>query len=205
MNLTINGTKTDIPPISKLTFATFNKVFVEKEVFDLKAYISLFVDIPIVELMASEIKAEQLPVLHASLFDIDIEKRTKNPPSTLKFRDDIYMVKEMSLATFGQNYIFDLFYDKFKKKEINEYQLCLYATACAISKEYSTGDVEDIYKELSSMPWVKVLPASFFLGKKLSRKKGSSILRWARFTLGLKRMKHLSSLGMMKSKYFQKN
>lgn len=205
MNLTINGTKTDIPPISKLTFETFNRVFVVKEVFDLKAYISLFVDLPVEELMSAELKADQLPVLHASLFDVDIERRIKDYPNTIKFREKIYRIKEMSLPTFGQNYIFDLFYDKFKKKEINEYQLCLYATACAISKEFSTGDIEEIYKELSLMPWLKILPASFFLGKKFSRKKASSLMRWVDFTWGLKRMRLQTSYRMTRLKYLVKS
>ncbi len=204
MKIKVNNKSHEIPPISKLSFETFNKVFVEKEVFDLKGYISLFVDMPVEELMTAELKRAQLPVLHASIFDVDMEKKIKTPPNTLKFKGDIYMIKEMSLATFGQNYIFDLFYDKFKRKEINEYQLCLYATACSISKEFSTGDVENIYEELSAMPWVKVLPASFFLGRKFSKKKGNLLTQWAIFTLGLKKMKLLSSYRMTKLRYSQK-
>ena len=123
MKIKVNNKSHEIPPISKLSFETFNKVFVEKEVFDLKGYISLFVDMPVDELMTAELKAAQLPMLHALIFDVDMEKKIKTPPNTLKFKGDIYMIKEMSLATFGQNYIFDLFYDKFKRKEINEYQL----------------------------------------------------------------------------------
>ncbi len=205
MKIKVNNKSHEIPPISKLSFETFNKVFVEKEVFDLKGYISLFVDMPVEELMTAELKAAQLPLLHAAIYDVDIEKRIKSYPNTLKFQGDIYMIKEMSLPTFGQNYIFDLFYDKFKSKEINEYQLCLYATACSISKEYSTGDVESIYKELSLMPWIKVLPASFFLGRKFSKKKASSIMRWVIFTLGLKRIKRLSSYRMTKLRYSEKS
>jgi len=205
MKIKVNNRSHEIPPISKLSFETFNKVFVEKEVFDLKGYISLFVDMPVGELMTAELKAAQLPLLHASIYDVDIENRIKNYPNTLKFKGTIYMIKEMSLATFGQNYIFDLFYDKFKRKEINEYQLCLYATACAISKEYSTGEVEEIYEELSSMPWIKVLPASFFLGRKFSKKKANLIMRWVIFTLGLKKIKLLSSYRMTRLRYSGKS
>jgi len=205
MKIKVNNKSHEIPPISKISFATFNKVFVEKEVFDLKGYISLFVDMPVDELMTAKLKDTQLPLLHASIYDVDIEERIKKYPNTLKFKGNIYMVKEMSLVTLGQHYIFDLFYDKFKRKEINEYQLCLYATACAISKQYSTDEIQGIYEELSAMPWIKVLPASFFLGRKFSKKKANLIMRWVIFTLGLKRIKHLSSYRMTRLRYSGKS
>lgn len=205
MKLTINNTSHEITPISKLTFSEFNKLMVKNEVFELKEYISCFIDMPIEELMSAEIKTLSMPALHASIYDIDIEKTVKDCPSTIPFDDDIYIVDHINLSTFGQNYMFDLYYEKFKSKKINEYELCMYALSCALSKDYLTTEIQRNYDILSKRDWRKVLPAAFFLAKKLLRKKGNSIMLWVIYTTGLKRMKRLSMYRMSNYKRSVKN
>lgn len=192
MRLLLDKKKYDIPPVSSLSFNEFNKMMVKSEVFDLKEYISCFVDMPVKDLMEAEIKSTSLPALYYSLFDTDIKDVIKSVPATFKFNNEIYIVKELTLSTFGKNYVFDLFFERFKTKKINEYELCLYALSCAISKEYSTSEVQVIYSALEQMNWKVVLPASFFLVKRFLKQKRNFLPLWVIYTTGLNRMKRLS-------------
>lgn len=196
MILNINNKKYNVKPLSKLSFQEFSKMMVEKEVFDLKEYISCFIEIPIADLMSAEIKTVSMPALHASLFDIDIESTIKKHPETLIFNGEYYITENITLVSFGQNYIFDLYFQQFKSKKINEYELYLYALACALSKDYSTTGAQKIYDELSELNWREVLPVAFFLAKKLLKTKGNSIRSYLIYTTGLKRMKRLSMYRM---------
>lgn len=196
MKIIIDKKSHDILPMSKLSFEAFNKIIVKEEIFELKEYIALFVDMSVKNLMDSEIKTFSMAALHASIFDIDIEKTVKTKPETFYYENDTHILLEMTLSTFGQNYIFDLYYEKYRAKKINYYQLCVYALSCYLSKEYSTREVKKHYDELKKMEWRIILPVAFFLGKKFLRKKNGFLKQWLTYTSGLKKMTLLSSYKM---------
>jgi len=198
MNLVINKKTHTVIPISKLTFNSFNQILVEREVFDLKGYISLFVELPVDELMSSEIETISMPALHASIFDIDIKKQVKSTPKTFKYGEHTYIVDEMTLSTFGQNYIFDLYYEKYKEGKLNIYEISIYAVACHITKTFDMSEVDRIYNDICSMKWVDCLPAAFFLARRFLRKKKGSRLLSIAYTVELTRMRLLSRYRMIK-------
>jgi len=186
MNLIINGNKTKVTPVSKLTGNEFVEIMIKANVTDLKEYIALFAGISINTLMDAKFSTTSLKGLHASIFDINIEKYLKNPPLTLDYEDDIYIVKEMALDTFGKRYMFELHYDKFKIKQIDLYALSVYCLACAISNDYDTGRIQKIYESLMNRKWTEVIPAAFFLTKRSWKGKRNSMLMWMIFMWGLK-------------------
>ena len=184
MNIKINGKAHAILPLSKLSFFSFNEILIKKEVYDLKEYIAIFTASEMDKLMNSKIDTISMPALHANIFDIDIHKTIKSPPKTFMWSDKVYLLQDMALLTFGDNYIFDMFYEKFKSEEINQYELGLYALSVFLchnthgkDEMYDTENVGKIFNELCKMPWKEVLPVSFFLAKKLLRKK-KGFMRW---------------------------
>lgn len=205
MNLIINGQKHHIIPLSKLDFNSFNKIIVDKEVFDLKEYISIFIDLPIDDLMNAEIRSISMEALHASIFDIDIKNAIKSTPKTFEFDNHTYYVDKMTLSTFGQNYIFDLYFEKYKAGDLNIYEISLIAIACHICKSYDMGEVDSIYKKLCKLKWVDVLPTAFFLVKKFLKKKKGSPKLWIFYMLELSRMKLLSQYRMQKHQNLVRN
>lgn len=192
MKIKVNNKSHEIPAMSKLSFETFNKVIFVNEIFELKEYIAVFADMPIDELMNAEIKTFSMPALHALLFDIDVEKTIKTAPDTFYFDNDTHLLQQMTLSTFGQNYIFDLYYGKYNEYKINFYQLCVYALSCYLTKDYSTSEVQKTYDILKLQDWRIMLPVAFFLARKFLRKKKGFLRLWILYTAELKKIRLLS-------------
>jgi len=186
MKLIINGKSTDLTPVSKLTGHQFVEIMVKANVTDLKEYIALFANMSMKKLMSANVKTFSLKGLHASIFNIDIEKAIKNPPETLKYGKDIHIVDKMALDTFGKKYMFELYYDEFKLKKMDMYTLSVYCMACAICPEHDTEKIEKIFSELMDKKWTEVIPAAFFLTKRSWKGKRNSTLTWIIFMWGLK-------------------
>lgn len=205
VTLKINGKTRNITPISKLSFKQFNKIIVEGEVTDLKEYLSIYLDMDLVDLMNSEIKTDSMPALHQSIFDINYEEAIKNPPKTFTYLDQIHIVDELRLSTFGKNYFFDLYHGLHGQKKINTYQLCLYALAVAISKNNDMNEVEKVYQDLSLKNWRLVLPTAFFLLKRFVKKKRGSMILLIGFTMELKKITWLNTSSLRRLKRLEKN
>ncbi len=186
MKLIINGKATDLTPVSKLTGKQFIEIMIKANVTDLKEYIALFANMSMKNLMSSNVKTFSLKGLHASIFNIDIEKAIKNPPETLKYEEEYHIIKEMALDTFGKRYMFELYYDQFKLKKMDIYTLSVYCMACAICPEHNTEKIEKIFSELMDRKWTEVIPASFFLTKRSWKGKRNSMITWTIFMWGLK-------------------
>lgn len=199
MNITIDGDKHTIIPVSKLSFRSFNKIFIEAEAFDLKEYISFFVNIPIEDLMQKEVPRDYKKLAFNKIFDIDIESRIKTTPKTFRYKTQTYYVEDMRLATFGQCYAYDLYKQKYDNKEINFYELSVYSIAVFLDRTLDMSKIEIIYKELSLMNWTSILPVSFFLLKNILKGRINLLQRLILFTVVLKRMKLLSSFRRRKS------
>ena len=192
MKIKINNKSHEIPAMSKLSFETFNKVIVKEEIFNLNEYIAVFADMPVNELMDAEIKTFSMPALHASLYDIDVEKTIKTAPDTFYFNKDTHLLKQMTLSTFGQNYIFDLYYGKYIEDKINFYQLCVYALSCYLTRDYSTAEVQKNYDILKLHDWRIMLPVAFFLARKFLRKKKGFLRLSILYIVELKKIRLLS-------------
>lgn len=192
MKIKVNNKSHEIPAMSKLDFETFNKVILKKEIFNLNEYIAIFADMPVEELMDAQIKTFSMPALHNSLFDIDVESTIKTKPKTFCFDENIYLLEQMTLSTFGQNYIFDLYYGKYNEKKINFYELCVYALSCYLTRDYSTAEVQKNYDILKLQDWRTMLPVAFFLAQKFLKKKSGFLKLWILYTVELKKIKLLS-------------
>jgi hypothetical protein len=192
MKYIINGKKYRIPQVSDLKCSKFISVFGSGEDIDLKAYLSLFIDMPIDDLMNASIKSSSIPAIQASLFDIDINTVIKNPQNTLHYNNKYYLISDMSLDTFGKAYVFDLYFEKHKSNQINNFELCMYATSCFLSESPDTDEIQKVYDKLLEYNWTDIIPISFFLAKKLLRKKKGFLIWWLKSTLALRRMRLVS-------------
>lgn len=205
MRLIINGEKVSVTPVSQLTGHQFVEIMVKADVTDLKEYIALFADMSIGTLMDSKLETTSLEGLHASVFDINIEKAIKNPPNTVGYDGDIHIVNKMALDTFGKRYMFELYYDKFKLKEIDLYSLSVYCMACAICPAYDTEKIHKTFAELMEMKWTEVIPSAFFLTKRSWKGKKNSTLMWIIFIWGLKIQRLKLGFRMSTSSITKKN
>ena len=205
MNIKINDKSHFVTPVSGLIAESFIKIFVEKELYDLKQYISLFVDLPLSELMDAKFEGHSVKLIHEKIYDLDIEDVLKNTPKTFTFDNQTYIVDEMSLDTFGKNYLFDLYHDSFKDRKSNIFEIGIYCLACHLSNSYDMTVVDGIAKELLKMHWHKVIPASFFLLKKSLKKRNASWRLSIAFIVESKRMKLLSKYRTSQFSSSQKN
>lgn len=198
MKIKINDTKYFIPPISSLNFNEFNDIIIKNEITNLKEYISLLVDIPIDELMSAKISEGSSELLHNTLFDVQIDKAIKDVRSTIVYEDNVFIVNDMSLDTFGKVYLFDLIYSKYASKEINIYELSIKTLSLFMANSHDMEEVDRISLYLSRQNWLKILPTAFFLTKKLLKKKKGLRIILIQCMLELKRIRLLSSFRIMK-------
>jgi hypothetical protein len=206
LRLNINGKNHSITPVSKLSFDSFNRIIVQGKVSDLKDYLSLFIDIPISEMMDAEIKASSMPALYQSIFDLDIEGTIKRKPKTFTSNGgEVFIIDELRLNTFGKHYWFDLYMQLYKQEKINLYQLYVYALAIAISTGNDMKAVDVVYKDLIVRRWVEVLPAAFFLGRRFSKKKKGSIRLWITSILELKEITLRGMLTLRRLRHTEKS
>ena len=183
----INGARYSIPSISELTFYQFNEIIVKGQVTTFAEYISIFIDLPMDELMKSEFSGASLPSLNQLLFNVDIDSVMSEEKKTVKYNDINYAMSDLSPGTFGKNYYFDLFHGSQRNGRINYYELCIYALATGLAKE-NAGMIEinEIGVKLGLMNWMEVLPQGFFLAKKYSKSRKISIKWWLNCILPLK-------------------
>lgn len=172
MIVKINKKPYSLKPVSKMTFDEFNKIIVKGKVTDLTEYLSLYCDIPADELIHSKLQGASIPALHQSIFNVNISQVMKERKDTVKYDDTIYLVRELALETFGQQYMFDMYR---QEKDLNIYELSIYALAIALSESMDTTMIEHYYSKLCAMPWIKILPQGFFLAKKFSGSRMNSL------------------------------
>ena len=198
VTLKINGKTRNITPISKLTFKQLNDIIVKAKVTDLKEYLSVYLDMDLIELMDAEIKSASLPALHQSIFDVDFEEVIKTAPKTFTYNDSIHIVDEIRLATFGKNYFFDLYHSQHAQGKLNTYELCIYALAVALSTKNDMAEVNAIYSDLIHKNWRLILPTAFFLLKRFTKRKSGSMLMLMNFTWELKKIKWQNKSALMR-------
>lgn len=185
----IKGNTIKIPSLSELTFRQFNDVIVKGNALQLNEYLAVFLDMPVDEIMRANIKCASLPVLHQKLFNLDISAVQKDLKSTVKYKDNVYPMSELSIDTFGASYFFELMRLKENEGKINQYELCLYALALGLSKKPDYSDTEDIFKDLYGYNWTAVISQSFFLGKLTSETRIKKLVLSVSCILGLKAIK----------------
>jgi len=164
IKLKINGVGYNIPPVSKLTFDEFNKIRIKGDNNNVIDYISAYTQTPKDDLMRAQMKVASPAALHQSIFDIDEDKELKERKLVLKYDGTFYELDHLAINTFGKSYHFELYRQQYAQDKINNYELCLYALAIALS-DVVDKDIEVIYRELKHYHWTQVLPHSFFLGK----------------------------------------
>jgi len=185
MKLNINGKRHSVKSLSELTFKEFNKVLVKAKVGGLDEYLSVFLDIDKNELLGSKIKSYTLDSIHKFIFDIDVTAHIKTIPKAIMWKEKAYMVADLSLDTFGKAYYYDLYFQRYKAQQLNEYQLGLYALAVALTDSLDEK-IEITYAQMEEEKWTKFLPTSFFLLKKYRKPKRFSIMLLIRYTWGLR-------------------
>lgn len=185
MRIKVNGKGYNVKSLSELSFIEFNKVLIKAKVSGLDEYLSIFLSIEKEDLLNSRIKSHTIDALHAFIFDIDVTSKIKNPPNTIRYNDKVYFLNELELDTFGKAYYYDLYYQRYKAKVINEYELSMYALSIALSPTLDDA-IDDIYKELIQSTWHKYLPTAFFLLKKYRKPRKHSVMLLLRFMLALR-------------------
>lgn len=166
MKLTINNKTHSITPISQLSVAEFLRIVVKGKVATLPEYIAIITDEQVEEIMKSQLEAASAPFIHQSVFDVAVEKELKQHKDAIMLKDEIHLMRDLTLKSFGKSYFFDLYLQQFIEKKINEYELCVYTLAIALCDELS-DKVEQTYQQLIKMNWRKVLPQAFFFGQKV--------------------------------------
>lgn len=188
IKLKLNGKKYQIPPISTLSFKELNKVVLKNNATELPEYISLYTGLNVIEVMNAEFTGLDVPSIYHSIFDVYFEKEIKTKYDTVTIKDKVYEVDKLVIDTYGKHYFFGLYYDSMKQGKINIYELSVYALAIAVSPSHDMGEIEILAKEISEMNWRDILPQSFFLLKKFSKKKRSFWIQSIRYTWGLKKI-----------------
>jgi hypothetical protein len=177
INITLNKKTYKIPKVSELSFKDFSKIMIDKEVSELSEYLSLFTDMSIDTLMNSEFRGNSVASIYLSIFDIDIKSYLETKFNTINYNGEILPVENFKIDLFGKHYLFGLYYERFKAKKINIYELSIYCLAIALEDKNNSEEVEKIYLELTSYKWNTILSQSFFLLRKfLKKKKGSWIV-----------------------------
>jgi hypothetical protein len=168
MTITINKKAYEIKAISELTFEEFNKIVVLGSATDLKEYLALFCDIPLEELLASELKGASIPALHKMIFNVDIESVLKDKKHSLQWNDKTLLMSDISMKTLGNSYMFEIYRQAYEAKKINQYELCIYALAIALTNTQDMSVINKACARLKQSNWMKVLPQGFFLVKNSS-------------------------------------
>jgi hypothetical protein len=188
MKIKVNGKGYEVRSLSQLSFDEFNKVLVKAKVSGLDEYLSIFLNMEKVDLMNAKIKSYTVEALHRFIFDIDVTDKVKNPPRVIEYDDRHYTLESLDLDTFGKSYYYDLYKQREKAGQINQYQLYMYALAIALSPTLD-DEIEKIHKTLCSSKWTHYLPAAFFLAKKYRPRSMHSVMQSMRFMLGLRLIK----------------
>ncbi len=189
IKLNIKGQDIKVPPLSALSFKDFNRIVLKAKCADLEGYLSLYCDVPLAELRASELgSSDSLRGLHRRIFDLDPEATVSSPKKSLFFKGVWMAIGDLSYRTFCHGYFYDMYLIMHERGEINKAELSVYSLAIALAPEASAdiGAVEALYGELSALPWKDVLPQAFFLQKK-SMPRSLRTFFWCRaFIQGLK-------------------
>ena len=190
MKIKVNGTPYYIKPLSKLTFTEFNNIMVKGKCTDLKSYISLFVNMPIADFMKSEMRGVALPVLAEYIFDVDVNKVVKDKKHTVKLNNKLKTINNSPLLV-GQEFLITIINSKLRDKEINEYEHSLWLLAVSMLDHEHVADMgkaEEYYNDLASQEWVKVMPQSFFLLKRIIKPRVTMWRQSIAYMLGLKKI-----------------
>lgn len=189
VKLKIDNKLYEIPSLSELSFNEFNKLIVKAEAFKLEEYLSVYTGIPLNELMKSKVTGYNLTVVHNSIYNVNVNEviKTKKEVLDTHRRENRYILtSDLSLEKFGDMWHYDLKRSMHDMKQINTFELCMYAIAIATVNE--GDDYEAYYNELGKLNWMKVLPHGFFLSKKIESGLLNSIKLFLAFTLVLNRI-----------------
>ena len=189
LKININGKPYHINSLSELSFNQFNKIIVNGEVNSLQEYLSVFLNIDPKVILNSVIKSHTIEALHKFVFDLDVEKAIKNKRKAITFNDVSYYTNELSLDTFGKAYYFDLYFQRYRAKQINEYELSMYSLAICLCDDLDDVQIQSIYEQLADSKWNQYLPTAFFLLKKSKISRISLMLLLITYTLKLKVMR----------------
>lgn len=171
IKLNIDGKRVIIPQLSELSVKEFTSI-VEKNInLDAISYINAFTGYDI-----SDKKVEvnvPLDKIESLLLDVDIDFTKLPVPNLITIDEKDFLIKELDDKTFGKRYTYNMYRSQVQQKKISITQLCVFALALMMSESKSVKEINDYYEKLLNMNWTKVLPAGFFLSKKLTKQKAS--------------------------------
>ncbi len=176
VNLNIDGKEVSIPPLSKMSFADYNKIIVRGQCHDIEGYISIYTDIPLADLRRRGIGSpDSLAGIHRRLYDLDPEKAVSSGKYTLAYKDRLIDLGDLRFDYFYQGCFYDLFLQKMERAEMTPDEFCVRCLATALAPEGSADMVviDGIYEDLSKLLWKDVLPFAFFLPRLSGRSKRS--------------------------------
>lgn len=170
IKITINGQKTIIPYISELSVKDFVQIVDKNINTDIISYINAFTG---KDIMKSEVKSNyDLGEIEPLVLDADIDFSKLPVPNLLEVPGyGSKIIEELDDGTFGKRFMYSQYKSQMENKVISITQLPVYALALFITNSDDAGKINDCYEKLLEMPWIKVLPAGFFLSKKLTPKR----------------------------------
>ena len=186
VDLTINKERVSVKRLSELSFKELNEIILEGEALTFPEYLSFFCKIDKDELLNAEYKGKSLTSVYAQIFNVNIEKVVKDNKETIRFRDKVYLMRDLSVNTFGKNYMIDLKRKQMQAETINRYEFSLYVLACGLSQDRTGEDIPQIYKELKESNWMEVLPQGFFLNKSIAPSRIKRAVLSLNYTLRLR-------------------
>jgi len=175
IKLTLNGKRTIIPQLDELSVKDFTTI-VEKNInLDALSYINAFTG---KDIYNSKVESSvSLDKIESLLLNVDIDFSKLPVPNLIELNGEKYLIKELDDGTFGKRYTHNIYKSRVEEGKISITQLCVFALALMIAKTDSVQEIDSNYRKLLEMNWTKVLPAGFFLSKKLANQK-PSIMRF---------------------------
>lgn len=187
IELVLNKKKIQVKRLSDLTVREFNTIMAKDEAVTFPEYLSYFCETDKDNLMAAEYVGKSLTSAHAQIFNVEVWEVIKDKKHTIDFDGSIRSMSDVSIDTFGKNYMIDL-----KRKTLgevmNQYEFSVYVLACGLSSDPNGADVGEIYSGLMDMKWTNVLPQAFFLNKNIQRGRLKKIVFYLNYTLPLRRI-----------------
>lgn len=200
MKIKVNGNPKTIVPVSDLTFDQFNSIIFKNKGYTLTKYLPIQLGMTEKELEESNIDCPSIALLHSFIFNVDIEKEIKRKRETVSYKDDIFILRDIGIDTFGKSYLLEL--KKQTLKDINE--ISIYALALAICNTHDSGEVDVIFRDLKKMNWKSVLPPAFFLLRNISKKNRINKISLIGYILALKKITFKTAYCLTKYQTSQK-
>lgn len=171
----INGEKTIIPKFSELTTKEYCGIVSKNIDYDIISYINAFTN---KDILKYEVKSDyDLIKISPLILDEDFDFAKQPIPNIIEYKGEKHLINELDDGTYGKRHLFSEYKYQMEQNKFSITELCIYALALFIVDELDTKKIKKCYDELLNMPWIKVLPAGFFLSKKLILKK-NHIMRY---------------------------